>query len=72
MDNRTVIKMPSWFPGARFKRYAREWYPIVVSSVKTPFDKVKREIVGVTGCTLFTISKMRLFRRPERQHLVSL
>jgi hypothetical protein len=72
MDNWTVIKMPSWLPGARFKRYAREWYPIVISSVKTPFEKVKRELVSVAGSPLFTILKTRLFRRPERQLLVSL
>jgi hypothetical protein len=38
--------MPSWLPGARFKRYAREWYPIVVRSINAPFDKVKKELVS--------------------------
>ncbi|KAN0130025.1 Cytochrome P450 [Lactarius tabidus] len=41
-----LIKMPSWPPGARFKRYAREWYPIAVGSRKTPIDKVKRELAA--------------------------
>ncbi|KAH9056871.1 cytochrome P450 [Lactarius vividus] len=36
--------MPNWFPGARFKRYAREYYPMVVGAVKTPYDKVKRKL----------------------------
>ena len=49
MDSRTVIKLPSWLPGARFKRYAQEWYPIVARAVEAPYEKVKRELVGVAG-----------------------
>ncbi|KAI9432056.1 cytochrome P450 [Lactarius indigo] len=41
-----LIKMPSCFPGARFKRYAQEWYPIVAGAVMTPYDKVKRELAS--------------------------
>ncbi|KAH9008693.1 cytochrome P450 [Lactarius deliciosus] len=41
-----LIKMPSCFPGARFKRYAQEFYPMVVGAVKTPYDKVKRELAS--------------------------
>ncbi|KAI9445988.1 cytochrome P450 [Lactarius indigo] len=44
-----LVKMPSWFPGARYKRYAREWYPIVVGAVKTTCDKVKRELAAGTA-----------------------
>ena len=40
-----VIKMPNWLPGARYKRYAREWYPIVVGAAKTVYNKVERELV---------------------------
>jgi hypothetical protein len=57
MDNRwTVIKMPSWLPGARFKRYAREWHPIVARSSQTPYEKVKRDLVSVAVTSLFTSS----------------
>jgi hypothetical protein len=49
MDDLTVIKIPSWFPGARYKRYAREWYPKVVGAVQTPYDKVKRELASGTA-----------------------
>ena len=57
----TVIKMPSWFPGARYKRYAREWYPIVVGAVKTIYKKVESELVSVEGAsTLIRISMMCL------------
>ncbi|KAH9164504.1 cytochrome P450 [Lactarius sanguifluus] len=41
-----LIKMPSCFPGARFKRCAREWRPIVTGAVVTPYDKVKRELAS--------------------------
>ena len=62
-----VIKMPSWFPGARYKRYAREWYPIVVGAVKTTYNKVKSELVGVEGVSLLVcILMVCLFRLPER------
>ncbi|KAI9445986.1 cytochrome P450 [Lactarius indigo] len=44
-----LINMPSWFPGARYKRYAREWYPIVVGAVKTTYDKVKGELAAGTA-----------------------
>ncbi|KAH9038276.1 cytochrome P450 [Lactarius hengduanensis] len=44
-----LINMPSWFPGARYKRYAREWYPIVVGAVKTTYDKVKSELAAGTA-----------------------
>ncbi|KAH8984051.1 cytochrome P450 [Lactarius akahatsu] len=44
-----VIKMPSWFPGARYKRYARDWRPIVVGAVKTTYNKVKSEFVAGTA-----------------------
>ncbi|KAH9038268.1 cytochrome P450 [Lactarius hengduanensis] len=44
-----LIKMPSWFPGARYKKFARKWYPIVVGAVKTTNDKVKSELATGTA-----------------------
>ena len=38
--------MPSWFPGTRFKRRAREWRLVVENALQTTFDKVKGELVG--------------------------
>jgi hypothetical protein len=46
--------MPSWLPGGRFKRYAREWYPIVVRSINAPFDKVMKELVSNGDLPLVT------------------
>jgi len=44
-----VIHMPNWFPGARFKRSAREWYRVVDSAIQAPYDKVKGELVSSSG-----------------------
>ncbi|KAH9066193.1 cytochrome P450 [Lactarius vividus] len=33
----------------RYKKYALEWYPIVVGTVKTTYDKVKRELASGTA-----------------------
>ena len=67
INNWTVLKLPSWLIGARFKRYAQEWYPLVLRSVKNPYNKVKRELVRITGSQLSAASKMCLFRLPARQ-----
>ena len=53
------MKMPSWFPGARYKRYAQEWYPGVIRAVNTPYGKVKSDLVSVAGSPLIITSKMR-------------
>ena len=40
--------MPNWFPGARYKRYARDLHPRVMDAITIPYDKVKGELVSVT------------------------
>ena len=68
-----VIKMPSWFPGARYKRYAREWYPVVVGALNTVHNKVESELVSVEGAyRLIKISMMCLYRLPEQPLPLSL
>ena len=46
--HRAVIHMPSWFPGAGFKRTARKWRPIVDNALQTAYDKVKGDLVSVS------------------------
>ena len=60
--------MPSWFPGARYKRYAREWYPIVAGAAKSAYNKVESELVSVEGATILITRVLMtcLFRLPER------
>ena len=67
-----VIKMPSWFPGARYKRYARKWNPIVVGAVKATYNKVESELVSVEGASSHIRLVMCLFRLPERPLPLSL
>ena len=42
--------MPSWFPGARFKRRARKWCRIVDNALQTIHDKVKGDLVSLPWC----------------------
>jgi len=44
--NCAVLRMPSWFPGAGFKRCARKWCPIVDNAIQSAFDKVKGELAS--------------------------
>lgn len=37
--------VPSWFPGASFKRFAEHYKPIVDKMIDRPFDAVKKEMV---------------------------
>ena len=60
--HRAVIHMPSWFPGAGFKRTARKWYPIVDGALQMTYDKVKGDLVSCSGVS-------RLVRRDSRRQL---
>ena len=48
--------MPWWFPGAGFKKEARDkWVPHVESALHSPYETVKRQMVrkplfSLTGC----------------------
>jgi hypothetical protein len=37
--------VPSWFPGAGFKRNAKEWRKVVREVLEKPFHETKRNIV---------------------------
>ena len=38
--------IPSWFPGAGFKRYAVEWKKLIEDFVNEPYEDCKRKIVS--------------------------
>ncbi|KAH9927368.1 cytochrome P450 [Amylocystis lapponica] len=45
VDSIPILKyVPSWFPGAAFKRQAREWRKSVLATVEAPFNAVKSAI----------------------------
>ena len=39
--------LPSWFPGARFKRQAAEWFPLVRKMRDVPWDAAVTAMVGI-------------------------
>ncbi|KAH9941412.1 cytochrome P450 [Amylocystis lapponica] len=45
VDSIPILKyLPSWFPGAMFKRQAREWRKLALAMVEAPFNAVKSAI----------------------------
>jgi hypothetical protein len=43
--NFAVRYLPSWFPGAGFKRYAVEWKELIEAFVNEPFEHCKETMV---------------------------
>ncbi|KAG6879999.1 hypothetical protein C0992_008206 [Termitomyces sp. T32_za158] len=48
--------VPSWFPGAGFKRQAKEWAATLVELVDQPYNFVKREMAAGRAPVSFTSS----------------
>ncbi|KAJ2919996.1 hypothetical protein MD484_g420, partial [Candolleomyces efflorescens] len=44
--------VPAWFPGASFKRKAREWYKLTRKMVEIPYEDAKRRIVRIIPLSL--------------------
>ncbi|KAG1851300.1 cytochrome P450 [Suillus subalutaceus] len=49
-----LAKVPAWFPGAGFKRIAREWSGTLKEMVSTPHEFVKDQMVAGIAPTSFT------------------
>ncbi|KAG1817986.1 cytochrome P450 [Suillus subaureus] len=49
-----LVKVPAWFPGAGFKRIAREWRGALEEMVSAPHDFVKDQMAAGTAPTSFT------------------
>lgn len=48
-----VKHVPIWFPGASFKRKAREWRKLSRMLIELPFQEVKRKMVRQMVCKLY-------------------
>ncbi|KAG5349725.1 hypothetical protein C0989_002160, partial [Termitomyces sp. Mn162] len=48
--------VPAWFPGAHFKREAKEWAAILVETVDQPFNFVKQKLATGTAPVSFVSS----------------
>lgn len=42
-----VVKVPEWFPGAGFKRLAREWHDTLKEMVDAPYNFVVDQMVTI-------------------------
>lgn len=45
MFHKSVKYVPSWFPGAGFKRFAAKGHVVTTKTVNKPFNEVKRRMV---------------------------
>ncbi|KAJ7142235.1 cytochrome P450 [Mycena epipterygia] len=62
VDAIPVLKhVPDWFPGAGFKRLAKEWRQVACALTDVPFAEVKRQIASGTASHSFTAESLRIF-----------
>ncbi|KAE9383703.1 cytochrome P450 [Gymnopus androsaceus JB14] len=68
-DTFPVLKyIPSWFPGASFKRKANSWKGIRNATITPPFMKVKKAMVNGTAEDCFTLRCLQRLERPDSRH----
>lgn len=64
----TVKHIPTWMPGASFKRKALEWRKFSDALSNEPFEEVKKGIVGSTKSVLYIdLTQNEFERHPERR-----
>ncbi|KAJ3797340.1 cytochrome P450 [Lentinula aff. detonsa] len=57
--------IPYWFPGASFKRKAREWNGILSATITPPFMKVKQEMANGTAEDCFSLRCLQNTKNPD-------
>ncbi|KAJ7106515.1 cytochrome P450 [Mycena epipterygia] len=66
VDSLPVLKyVPTWFPGAGFKRKAREWRVLTRAMADRPFAQVKRNIELGVDTTSFTSRSLRALKESD-------
>ena len=61
MDSIPLLKyVPSWMPGAGFKRKAKEWKALATEMMDSPFEAAQKAIVRTT---IFYLYMRRLIVR---------
>ncbi|KAJ3831371.1 cytochrome P450, partial [Lentinula raphanica] len=65
--------VPYWFPGASFKRKAREWNGILSATITPPFLKVKQAMADGTAEDCFSLRCLKNAKNPDSRldHLSS-
>ncbi|KAE9399411.1 cytochrome P450 [Gymnopus androsaceus JB14] len=67
VDSFPILKyVPSWFPGASFKRKASSWNGIRNATITPPFTRVQKAMVNGTAEDCFTLRCLQRLERPER------
>ncbi|KAF8823976.1 hypothetical protein HHX47_DHR9000405 [Lentinula edodes] len=57
--------VPSWFPGASFKRKARKWNGILGATITPPFMKVKQAMANGTAEDCFSLRCLQNTKNPD-------
>ncbi|KAF7333120.1 Cytochrome P450 [Mycena venus] len=71
VDSIPALKyLPEWFPGAGFKRLAREWRELSELMIDAPFDEVKRNMAAGTAPISFTSTQLGNIRHPDEERAV--
>ncbi|KAF8140771.1 cytochrome P450 [Mycena galopus ATCC 62051] len=67
VDTFPVLKyIPSWFPGAKFKRQAQEWRILARGMRDLPFSETKRQMESGIAPPSFTADSLSALEEPER------
>ncbi|KAG7087581.1 hypothetical protein E1B28_013535 [Marasmius oreades] len=62
VDYLPILKhLPSWFPGAEFKRKAKDWAPLAVEVRELPWRLMKKALVDGTGPPSFASQNLEKF-----------
>nr|GAT49365.1 predicted protein [Mycena chlorophos] len=60
VDTFPILKfVPSWFPGARFKRQAATWRPMIQDMRRLPWEQTKRQVESGTAPASFAANTLR-------------
>ncbi|KAJ3885059.1 cytochrome P450 [Lentinula edodes] len=57
--------VPSWFPGASFKRKAQKWNGILAATITPPFMKVKQAMANGTAEDCFSLRCLQNTKNPD-------
>ncbi|OJA15892.1 hypothetical protein AZE42_09070 [Rhizopogon vesiculosus] len=66
----SLAEVPEWFPGAGFKRVAREWNRIFEEMVSAPFQFVKDQMAAGIAPKSFTSSLLEGTLSAEEEHML--
>ncbi|KAJ7189912.1 cytochrome P450 [Mycena pura] len=63
-----LMHLPNWFPGAGFKRIAKEWRQLSKAMVESPFAETKRKMAEGNATPSFVSTLLRDIEDSEDKH----